>query len=267
MEGDPGRAGACATRAGAGQARSSPLVGSSTGPLNGPGPVCCTSRAALCALGGCARARPEGESRPGCAKMRAPRRRTLRKGGRRAEAPFQGASAALSMATLAGAALRGRFPRPSLSLSLWRNLSFQVFLKTLGSEHLYRAAGTSSRRRELVASSGTQEGRTRRLVRLDQLRLQNLPGPEGLVHAQRLVPLGAAARVPPPSHRRRAAARRGRTTGAGGETSAQRGHTARSRGEASRACRVGMWHPKAPALTRRASRSAPGRQVTRHLTR
>jgi len=168
---------------------------------------------------------------------------------------------------LRGTPLRGRFPRPSLSLSLWRNLSFQVFLKTLGSEHLYRAAGTSSRRRELVASSGTQEGRTRRLVRLDQLRLQNLPGPEGLVHAQRLVPLGAAARVPPPSHRRRAAARRGRTTGAGGETSAQRGHTARSRGEASRACRVGMWHPKAPALTRRASRSAPGRQVTRHLTR
>ena len=111
MEGDPGRAGACATRAGAGQARSSPLVGSSTGPLNGPGPVCCTSRAALCALGGCARARPEGESRSGCAKMRAPRRRTLRKGGRRAEAPFQGASAALSMATLAGAACvaaRGR---------------------------------------------------------------------------------------------------------------------------------------------------------------
>ena len=36
--------------------------------------------------------------------MRAPRRRTLRRGGRRAEAPFQGASAALSMATLAGAA-------------------------------------------------------------------------------------------------------------------------------------------------------------------
>jgi len=112
MEGDPGRAGACATRAGAGQARSSPLVGSSTGPLNGPGPVCCTSRAALCALGGCARARPEGESRPGCAKMRAPRRRTLRKGGRRAEAPFQGASAALSMATLAGAACVGRHELP-----------------------------------------------------------------------------------------------------------------------------------------------------------
>ena len=112
MEGDPGRAGACATRAGAGQARSSPLVGSSTGPLNGPGPVCCTSRAALCALGGCARARPEGESRSGCAKMRAPRRRTLRKGGRRAEAPFQGASAALSMATLAGAACVGRHELP-----------------------------------------------------------------------------------------------------------------------------------------------------------
>ena len=112
MEGDPGRAGACATRAGAGQARSSPLVGSSTGPLNGPGPVCCTSRAALCALGGCARARPEGESRPGCAKMRAPRRRTLRRGGRRAEAPFQGASAALSMATLAGAACVGRHELP-----------------------------------------------------------------------------------------------------------------------------------------------------------
>ena len=112
MEGDPGRAGACATRAGAGQARSSPLVGSSTGPLNGPGPVCCTSRAALCALGGCARARPEGESRSGCAKMRAPRRRTLRKGGRRAEAPFQGASAALAMATLAGAACVGRHELP-----------------------------------------------------------------------------------------------------------------------------------------------------------
>ena len=83
-----------------------------TGPLNGPGPVCCTSRAALCALGGCARARPEGESLSGCAKMRAPRRRTLRKGGRRAEAPFQGASAALSMATLAGAACVGRHELP-----------------------------------------------------------------------------------------------------------------------------------------------------------
>ena len=44
--------------------------------------------------------------------MRAPRRRTLRKGGRRAEAPFQGASAALSMATLAGAACVGRHELP-----------------------------------------------------------------------------------------------------------------------------------------------------------
>ena len=44
--------------------------------------------------------------------MRAPRRRTLRRGGRRAEAPFQGASAALSMATLAGAACVGRHELP-----------------------------------------------------------------------------------------------------------------------------------------------------------
>ena len=44
--------------------------------------------------------------------MRAPRRRTLRKGGRRAEAPCQGASAALSMATLAGAACVGRHELP-----------------------------------------------------------------------------------------------------------------------------------------------------------
>ena len=44
--------------------------------------------------------------------MRAPRRRTLRKGGRRAEAPFQGASAALAMATLAGAACVGRHELP-----------------------------------------------------------------------------------------------------------------------------------------------------------
>ena len=44
--------------------------------------------------------------------MRAPRRRTLRRGGRRAEAPFQGASAARSMATLAGAACVGRHELP-----------------------------------------------------------------------------------------------------------------------------------------------------------
>jgi hypothetical protein len=44
--------------------------------------------------------------------MRAPRRRTLRKGGRRAEAPFQGASAALSMATLAGAVYFSRISDP-----------------------------------------------------------------------------------------------------------------------------------------------------------
>ena len=141
MEGDPGRAGACGTRAGAGQARSSPLVGSSTGPLNGPGPVCCTSRAALCALGGCARARPEGESRPGCAKMRASgeagcahtRRRTLRKGGRRAEAPFQGAPAALSMATLAGRTARSRAARTRSTFL------FVVFFFQLSHTH-----GTSS---------------------------------------------------------------------------------------------------------------------------
>jgi hypothetical protein len=40
--------------------------------------------------------------------MRTPRRRALRKRGRRADAPYQGASAALSVATLAFARALGR---------------------------------------------------------------------------------------------------------------------------------------------------------------
>jgi hypothetical protein len=45
--------------------------------------------------------------------------------------------------------------------------------------------------------SGTQEGRTGGLIRFDQFRVQNLPRPEALVDAQRLVPFGAAALAPP----------------------------------------------------------------------
>ena len=64
--------------------------------------------------------------------MRAPRRRTLRRGGRRAEAPFQGASAALSMATLAGAACVGRHELPCrhTAREFFRGVRNQIIIAT-----------------------------------------------------------------------------------------------------------------------------------------